>query len=136
MRGVYAKTESRHGNRAQGNRASGVEVELGWSEGGRTKAMKKSQATFELADAKRRYANARRRARFWSGNPSLSNFGPTGRNLTTGRMDEKYELAMCDCDSWEQTIGRLTGKEVSHYDPKQAFRRRFAALMSTRRISQ
>jgi acyl carrier protein len=83
-----------------------------------------------FADAKRRYANARKRARFWSGNPSWSNFGPTGKNLTTCRMDEKYELAMYDCHSWEDRIGQLTGKELKHYDPKQEFRSRFARMMS------
>jgi len=45
-------------------------------------------------------------------------------------MDEKYELAMCDCHSWEGRIKELTGKEMPRYDPKQEFRRRFAAMMS------
>lgn len=45
-------------------------------------------------------------------------------------MDEKYELAMCDCHSWEHAISKMTGKTVKHYDPKQEFRSRFAAMMS------
>ena len=45
-------------------------------------------------------------------------------------MDEKYELAMCDCLSWEHAIETMTGKQVKHYDPKQEFRSRFARMMS------
>jgi hypothetical protein len=44
-------------------------------------------------------------------------------------MDLKYELAMRDCNSWEQTLETLTGKKPGHYDPKQSFRRSFSKLM-------
>lgn len=84
----------------------------------------------ELQRARRRYRNARRRAQFWSGNPSLSGFGPMGVNLNTGRMNEKYELAMCDCESWELELTRLTGRPHAHYDPKAEFRARFSKLLS------
>lgn len=86
----------------------------------------------DLITLRRRYGNARRRARFWSGRPSLSGRGPTGRNLTTGRMDEKYELAMCDCQAWEVELSELTGRAVEHYDPRAAFRARFYRLMAQR----
>jgi len=78
-------------------------------------------------EAKRRYSNARRRARYWSGTPS---FSVTARSneCRTSELDLKYELAMCDCNSWEQTLEKMTGKSLEHYDPKQAFRRAFSKL--------
>jgi hypothetical protein len=76
-----------------------------------------------------RYACARRRARYWSGNPSWSNNGPKGKNLTTCRMDERYELAMCDCLSWESELERITGKKIPHYDPKAEFRAKFSKML-------
>lgn len=89
---------------------------------------KASLAPSALLEAKRRYANARRRARYWSGVPS---FNPNLRSseCRTSELDLKYELAMCDCNSWEQTIETLTGKRPGHYDPKRAFRHSFSKLM-------
>lgn len=82
-----------------------------------------------LAEANRRYANARRRARYWSGTP---NFNPALRSneCRTSELDLKYELAMCDCKNWEACIEGLTGKPMPHYDPKQAFRASFSKLMA------
>ena len=56
-----------------------------------------------LSEVKRRYANARRRARYWSGVPS---FNPNLRSneCRSSEIDLKYELAMCDCKSWEQAL--------------------------------
>lgn len=89
---------------------------------------KTSGAPSTLLEARRRYANARRRARYWSGTPC---FNPALRptECRTSEMDLKYELAMYDCNSWEQTLETLTGKKPGHYDPKQAFRRSFSKLM-------
>lgn len=83
-----------------------------------------------LSEARRRYANARRRARFWSGMPT---FSPWKRSNETrsGRLDEKYELAMCDCDSWEGIIERLTGKRPKHYNPKAQFAAKFSQLIGS-----
>lgn len=80
-----------------------------------------------LLEAKRRYANAQRRARYWSGVPS---FNPNLRSseCRTIELDLQYELAMCDCNSWEQTLKTLTGKRPGHYDPKRAFRNSFSKL--------
>lgn len=82
-----------------------------------------------LAEAKRRYKNARRRARYWSGTPS---FVPSARSneTRTSELCLKYELAMCDCKSWESTIENLTGKPVPRYDPRSAFAAKFSQLMS------
>lgn len=85
--------------------------------------------TEELKESRRKYSNARRRAKFWSGNPSFINAGPKGRNLSSSKMSEQYELAMCDCDSWEKTIEGLTGKKIEHYDPRAKFRAAFTKLI-------
>lgn len=79
-------------------------------------------------EAKRRYANARRRARFWSGIPSFCPW-KRSRETRTSKLWEKYELAMCDCKSWEAEVHRMTGKKVKHYDPKADFAVRFTQLM-------
>lgn len=81
-----------------------------------------------LAECRRRYANAKKRARFWSGTPS---FG-CNRSLNTKSsiQDEKYELAMCDCDSWEKEIELHTGKRPPHYDPRRKFNAAFQKAMS------
>jgi hypothetical protein len=82
----------------------------------------------DLLGARRRYANARRRARYWSGIPT---FRPWMRSNETrsSRLWEKYELAMCDCKSWEAEIERLTGKPLPHYDPRKEFGAKFSLLM-------
>ena len=84
--------------------------------------------SIELLEARRRYSNARRRARYWSGIPT---FRPWGRSneTRTSKLWEKYELAMCDCNAWESRIEELTGKRPEHYDPKSAFAVRFTQLM-------
>lgn len=81
----------------------------------------------ELLEAKRRYANARRRARFWSGTLTF-NIHLRSKETRSSRLAEKYELAMCDCKSWEQTIGELTGKKLKHYDPRAEFAARWSKL--------
>lgn len=75
----------------------------------------------------RKYWNARRRARYWSG---VLTFRPWTRSVETrsNRLNEKYELAMCDCKNWEFEIGALTGKTVKHYDPKSTFATKWSKL--------
>ena len=73
-----------------------------------------------VASAKQRYANARRRARYWSGTPS---YNPLA--YRTGQRDLQYELAMCDCLAWECRLRELTGKPMPHYDPRAAFARSY-----------
>lgn len=89
----------------------------------------------ELLEAKRRYQNARRRARYWSGTPT---FRPFIRSTETrsSRLNEKYELAMCDCKNWEQTIQEMTGKVVPHYDPKKQFAAKFSILLASNNQAQ
>ena len=84
-----------------------------------------------LTEALRRYANAKRRALYWSGNPSFS-VRARSNNIRSSTLDLKYELAMCDCDSWERTIETLTGERPKHYDPKAKFRANFAKMLSRR----
>lgn len=81
----------------------------------------------KLLEARRRYKNARKRARFWSGTLTF-NIHLRSKETRTNKLWEKYELAMCDCYSWEQTIEALTGKAVEHYDPKAEFAVRWSKL--------
>src|SRR5206468_1616880 len=76
----------------------------------------------------RRYKNARRRARYWSGLPT---FVPSKRSVKSDHstLSEKYELAMCDCKNWEWEIERLTGVAPKHYDPKAKFALNFTRLI-------
>lgn len=85
-----------------------------------------------LSEAKRRYANARRRARYWSGTLTF-NIHLRSNETRSSRLNEKYELAMCDCKSWEHTIQELTGKQVKHYDPKAAFAASWSKLQFGKR---
>ena len=78
----------------------------------------------ELFEARRRYANARRRARYWSGTPNFDRRVRSNKTRSSV-LWEKYELAMCDCRNWEETIEELTGKKPKRYDPKQAFAHAF-----------
>lgn len=73
-----------------------------------------------LEEIKRKYANARRRALYWSGNPSWSR-SARSQETTTSTLDLKYDLAMYDCRSWEQALEIATGVKVPKYDPKNAF---------------
>lgn len=77
----------------------------------------------------RKYANAKRRALYWSGTPSFNPFARSSQTRS-GMLDEKYELAMCDCDVWERVIATLTGKRVEHYDPHSAYRHTFSKIMA------
>lgn len=87
----------------------------------------KSQMT--LAEATRRYKNAKRRALYWSGNPGYSSRSCETRS---NRLWEKYELAMCDCRSWEKEIEWITGVEQERYDPKQTFKQAFSKALNSR----
>lgn len=79
----------------------------------------------ELDKVLRRYRNAKRRALYWSGNPS---FAKRSVETRSSRLSEKYELAMCDCKNWEHDIERLTGHRPPHYDPKASFDRAWSRL--------
>jgi hypothetical protein len=94
-----------------------------------------SLAAAPLLEAKRRYVNARRRARYWSSTP---NFNQSLRSIecSSSRLDEKYELAMCDCLSWEQKIEELTGQRPEHYDPKAEFAKAFVKALASNAQAQ
>lgn len=80
-----------------------------------------------ISEVKRRYRNARQRARFWSGTLTF-NIHLRSSETRRSRLCEKYELAMCDCQRWEDEIERLTGKRPRHYDPRAAFAARWSKL--------
>lgn len=87
----------------------------------------KFKSQFDLKEALRRYKNAKRRARYWSSTPGYS-----GRSQETrsSRLWEKYEIAMCDCRSWEKEIEWITGVVQPRYDPKMAFGRAFSSMLN------
>lgn len=89
----------------------------------------KQRDAVTLKEALRRYNNARRRARYWSGIPTF-NYKKRSSETRSMRLSEKYELAMCDCNSWESEIEMLTGTRPDHYDPKKAFGARFIQLLA------
>ncbi len=82
----------------------------------------------EENDIRRRLANARARALYWSGNPTFSGkrFNPNHGK----RNDEQYELAMCDIDSLCSILEGLTKRKYRRSDPKKAFQDRFLSLMA------
>lgn len=82
---------------------------------------KKRQRQNELLEARRRYSNARRRARYWSGMPERKRSLKTQSSI----LWEKYELAMADCHNWELTLSEMTGKKLKHYDPRRDFQNKF-----------
>ena len=95
--------------------------------------MRRAQGRFAAApllEAFRRYANARRRARYWSGTPNF-NRQLRSNECSSSRLDEKYSLAMHDCTSWEMEIEKLTGRRPEHYDPKAKFDKAFLRAMAS-----
>lgn len=74
----------------------------------------------------RKFHNAQRRTRFWSGTPSYSAARARARN--SGEMHEKYELAMCDQKSLAGLLSDL-GSTVKVRDYRQEFAARFSKLM-------
>lgn len=84
-------------------------------------------AMIEKCDIKyyrRRLRAHRWRLNYWSGKPSFSGFGPSGKNCQKGAMDENYELAMCDARSICQILESL-GDKPRVVDPKRTFQARF-----------
>lgn len=79
-----------------------------------------------IAGLKRRLAVHRRRMRYWSGVPSLTGFGPSGRSLMRGQMSANYESASEDAMAIAQVLERL-GEKVEVVDVRETFRIRFAS---------
>jgi hypothetical protein len=73
---------------------------------------------------RRRLQAHRWRLRYWSGLPSFSGFGPSGKSCKTSIMDENYELAMCDARSICQILESL-GDRPRVVDVRATFRNRF-----------
>lgn len=62
------------------------------------------------------------RLRYWSGNPSFTGFGPTGKKLK--QQDEHYELARCDAESICRILESL-GDKPRVVDLRRTFQARF-----------
>lgn len=84
-----------------------------------------------LEEAKKRLRNAKRRAMYWSGNPS---FNYKARAVDSRhRQNEKYELALCDVHSLSTSIARMEGRPDPgrrDYDPKREFGARWCRMMT------
>jgi hypothetical protein len=81
-----------------------------------------------IADLQERLANAKRRTLFWSGNPSFRD-GARAKATSSGKMSERYELAMCDQKSLVQLIEQLGGK-ADIRDYREEFINRYHAAIS------
>lgn len=88
----------------------------------------------DIAFVKRRLRNARRRAVYWSGNPS---FNPHARAVDKHREHEfRYEMALNDVHSIGCILARLEKRaepERREYDPKRDFGRKFVQFMEVAR---
>jgi hypothetical protein len=76
----------------------------------------------------RRFRNAQRRARYWSGVPTFAT-GTRSKCNRSSRLWEKYELAMNDQDSLAARIAEMGGS-VRVKDYRREFQTRFQALMA------
>lgn len=79
----------------------------------------------EVKQLIRRLGVHRRRMRYWSGLPSFTNFGPTGKSLQAGHMDMKYDEACEDAMSIAQELEAL-GVLVTVVDIKATFAARWS----------
>ena len=82
----------------------------------------------ESPELRRRLANAKRRARFWSGVPSFSRHVAKSRNV--GERDTRYEIAMCDVRSLTALLEERTGRKLVLYDPQAQWRETWNAINS------
>jgi hypothetical protein len=90
----------------------------------RSKKITEQERFKRIAYYKRRLGYHRRRLNYWSGNPSFTGYGPTGRKLNTSQMQEQYELAKCDAHSIASELERL-GVKVRVVDPRRTFQMRY-----------
>lgn len=83
----------------------------------------------DLPQLKRRLANARMRAVYWSGRPSF-----TDKSYSTSKLrgfkdqDVEYEIAISDITSLADRIFKITGKKPRVTDPREKARQAFARL--------
>lgn len=79
----------------------------------------------EVTRLRRRLACHKRRMRYWSGLPSFSGFGPTGKSLQSGLMGINYDEACEDAMSIAWELERI-GERVEVVDIKATFGARFS----------
>jgi hypothetical protein len=72
-----------------------------------------------------RLRNARKRARYWSGNPSPTGFGYQP-STSSAKADIEYEMAVDDCEAIADEIEVLTGHRPSVPKPKEEFNESFS----------
>ena len=94
---------------------------------GAAEALDVRNSSARLRDLKRRLANARKRAAFWSGRPNFSGRGFVG---SSGHGDDEYSLAMCDIRRLCDALEGETGKRPKQSDPKREFSAGFSQLMN------
>ena len=84
----------------------------------------------DIAFVKRRLRSAKRRAMYWSGNPS---FNPHARAVDKHRESEFcYEMALNDVHSIGCILARLENRPAPQrrdYDPKRDFGHKFVKMM-------
>lgn len=80
-------------------------------------------------ELKRRLANARKRALYWSGNASFTGSRYSVKKHTTGSASGSYELAICDIKSLAGLLEDATGKKFKQSDPRREFQQRYAKAM-------
>lgn len=83
----------------------------------------------ELDQLRKRFRNAKQRARYWSGIPSSSGSGFNPASGSACDADAEYEMALDDCASIADEIARVTGKRPSTPDPKREFNVHFAQVV-------
>jgi hypothetical protein len=81
-----------------------------------------------LQDLRRRLANSRKRAAYWSGRPSFTakSFKPGRGGRALIGPDEEYEMAMCNTESLAGLIEQITGKRPAATDYREEFRNAFS----------
>ncbi|HEJ2342271.1 TPA: hypothetical protein ACWLUJ_005788 [Pseudomonas aeruginosa] len=81
----------------------------------------------QLDQLRKRFRNAKQRARYWSGIPSNSGFGYNPASACD--VDAEYEMALDDCAAIADEIERVTGKRPSTPDLKREFNAHFAQVV-------
>ncbi|MCS8414896.1 hypothetical protein N0754_19400 [Pseudomonas aeruginosa] len=83
----------------------------------------------ELDQLRKRFRNAKQRARYWSGIPSGTGFGYNPASGSACDADAEYEMALDDCAAIADDIERATGKRPITPDPKREFNAHFAQVV-------
>ena len=77
---------------------------------------------------------AKRRALYWSGNPSFSgrSFNPANHRALCGDPDIQYEVTVGDVLNLQLQLEQIDGRKRKPYDPQAEFKRNWAACIMPR----